>query len=191
MTQPKRTGPVQDKFLELVRGTRDSRHYCNNVIWGNLQTEDYARPSSGEWSTSMGSPTTSKRGPLGVRRALSSSGRMAALITHCSASRPCARIWGGTEVMRGQLTHPLNALALPGLKLGVIPARAELALYLGHSFTIFDGRHVHVETFSARLDVKDEREVAVYKKAFALLERSAVYGQEARELIEAELTVLT
>ncbi|MGW1781638.1 Scr1 family TA system antitoxin-like transcriptional regulator [Streptomyces sp. NPDC002143] len=98
---------------------------------------------------------------------------------------------GGTEVMRGQLTHLLDALERPGLKLGVIPARAELALYPGHSFTIFDGRHVQVETFSAGLDVKDEREVAVYEKAFALLERSAVYGREARELVEAELAVLT
>ncbi|WP_329218505.1 hypothetical protein OG352_19450 [Streptomyces sp. NBC_01485] len=62
-----------------------------------------------------------------------------------------------------------------------------IALYPGHSFSIFGGRRVHVETFSAGLDVTDEPEIAVYEKAFALLERSAVYGQEARELIGAEL----
>ncbi|MFI1032002.1 DUF5753 domain-containing protein [Streptomyces sp. NPDC020951] len=203
MTQPKHThqtwddylregtGPVQDKFLELVRGTRDSRHYCNNVIWGNLQTEDYARAVFRRVVDFHEIPDDVEAGV--ARRAaraqfIGQGGRTYHVLLSEQALRTNL---GGAEVMRGQLTHLLDTLELPGLKLGVIPARAQLALYPGHSFTIFDGRHVHVETFSAGLDVKDEREVATYEKAFALLERSAVYGQEARELVEAELAVLT
>ncbi|UNM10854.1 hypothetical protein J4032_04380 [Streptomyces formicae] len=84
----------------------------------------------------------------------------------------------------------LKALDLPGLRLGVIPARAELALFPGHAFSIFDSEQVKVETYASGLNITDKAEIAVYEKAFTLLERSAAYGDDARALIEAELHAL-
>ncbi|MET7914750.1 hypothetical protein ABZU45_02210 [Streptomyces avermitilis] len=46
------------------------------------------------------------------------------------------------------------------------------------------------KAFSADPAVTDKEGVAVHEKAFALLERSATYGQEARSPIEAELSAL-
>ncbi|MEV0640179.1 DUF5753 domain-containing protein [Streptomyces sp. NPDC050619] len=185
------TGPVQDEFLELVRRTRDSRHYCNNIVWGNLQTADYARAVFQRVIDFHEIPDDVEAGV--VRRTaraqfIGQDGRT----YHTLLSEQALRTnLGGTGVMRGQLAHLLAALELPGLQLGVIPARAELALYPGHSFSIFDGAQVGVETFSAGLNVTAEDEVAVYEKAFAMLERSAVYGQEARSLIETELHAIS
>ncbi|MFJ9587213.1 Scr1 family TA system antitoxin-like transcriptional regulator [Streptomyces acidicola] len=99
--------------------------------------------------------------------------------------------FGGAEVMRGQLAHLLEALELPGLRLGIIPSRAELALFPGHAFSIFDDRQVKIETYSAGLNITDEAEVTAYRKAFAWLARSAVYGEAARRLIEEELRAVS
>ena len=98
--------------------------------------------------------------------------------------------FGGVEVMRGQLAHLLAATERAGLLLGILPSRAELAGLPGHSFGIFDGKLVHVETIASGLDITDEADLAVYEKAFALLQRSAVYGDAARDLIREELAAL-
>jgi hypothetical protein len=177
-------------FLELVRGTQDSRHYCADIIWGNLQTESYARAVFRRVVDFHGIPDDVEAGV--ARRAaraqfIGQGGRTYHVLLGEQALRTNL---AGAEIMRGQLAHLLDALNLSGLKLGIIPTRAELSLYPGHSFSIFDGRRVHIETFSAGLDITDEREIAVYEKAFALLERSAVYGKAARDLIEAELSGL-
>jgi hypothetical protein len=42
---------------------------------------------------------------------------------------------------------------------------------------------VQIETMSAGLEVTQPREIAVYARAFGLLQQSAVYGKPARELI--------
>lgn len=98
---------------------------------------------------------------------------------------------GGADIMRGQLLHLLCALELPGLRLGIIPVRAELDLFPENAFSIFDGARVEVETLSAGLTITNKGELAVYEKAFTWYERSAVYGQGARSLIENELDVLS
>jgi hypothetical protein len=185
------TGPVQDEFLELVRKTRDSRHYCANIVWGNLQTADYARAVFQRVVDFHQIPDDVEAG-VARRTARAQFIGQGGRIYHTLLCKQALRTnLGGTDVMRGQLTHLLQALGLPGLKLGIIPARVELTVYPGHSFSIFDGVQVEVETFSAGLNITDKAEVAVYEKAFSLLEGSAVYGHEARSRIEAELNALS
>ncbi|MGW7363077.1 DUF5753 domain-containing protein [Streptomyces sp. NPDC054841] len=184
------TGPVQDAFLELVRRTRDSRHYCDNIIWGNLQTTDYARAVFRRVVDFHGIPDDVEAG-VARRTARAQFIGQGGRTYHTLLGEQALRSnLGGADVMRGQLAHLLNALDLPGLRLGVIPARAELALYPGHAFSIFDTEQVKVETYASGLNITDKGEIAAYEKAFALLERSAVYGQDARTLIEAELQAL-
>ncbi|MFF4352212.1 DUF5753 domain-containing protein [Streptomyces sp. NPDC001530] len=184
------TGPVQDQFLELVRRTKDSRHYSPNTVWGNLQTADYARAVFRRVVDFHETPDDVEAG-VARRRARAQFLGQGGRTYHSLLGEQALRTnLGGTDVMRGQLRHLLQALDLNGLKLGIIPSRAELALYPAHAFSIFDGRLVMVETFSAGLDITSSEEVAVYEKAFVWLERSAVYGAEARRLIEAELNAL-
>ncbi|MEV0220010.1 DUF5753 domain-containing protein [Streptomyces sp. NPDC050704] len=185
------TGPVQDEFLELVRRTRHSRHYCDNIVWGNLQTTDYARAVFRRVVDFHQIPDDVEAG-VARRTARAQFIGQGGRTYHALLGEQALRTnLGGTETMRGQLAHLLAALDLPGLKLGVIPTRAELALYPGHSFSIFDRAQVEVETFSAGLNITGKDEIAVYEKAFSVLERSAVYGQEARGLIESELIAIS
>lgn len=55
---------------------------------------------------------------------------------------------------------------------------------------MFDDRVVHVETVSAELAITQPREVSLYTKTFQELSKSAVYGQAAKELIDARLAAL-
>jgi hypothetical protein len=185
------TGPVQDEFLELVRRTQNSRHYCANIVWGNLQTADYARAVFQRVVDFHGIPDDIETGVARRTARAQFIGQDGRTYRTLLGEQALRTNLGGTDMMRGQLTHLLEALEMPGLKLGVIPARAEIDLYPGNSFSIFDGIQVEVETFSAGLTITDKDEVAVYEKAFGLLERSAVYGQEARALIETELSSLS
>ncbi|MDQ2709663.1 MAG: Scr1 family TA system antitoxin-like transcriptional regulator [Actinomycetota bacterium] len=76
------------------------------------------------------------------------------------------------------------------VSLGIIPASGERHCLTQGSFWIFDENRVEVESVSAGLDITQPREIAVHTKAFALLQKSAVHGQDARELIRRALGVL-
>lgn len=184
------TGPVQDEFLKLARSTTDSRHYVPDLVWGDLQTEDYARAVLQRVVAFHGIPDDVEAGVArrtARARFIGQEGRTHHTLLGEQAIRTNL---GGVDVMRGQLEHLLHALDLSGLKLGIIPARAELDLFPENGFSIYDGKRVEVETLSAGFTLADKDEVALYEKAFTWFERSAVYGQEARDLIEAELDFL-
>ncbi|MGW6456392.1 DUF5753 domain-containing protein [Streptomyces sp. NPDC055078] len=184
------TGPIQDKFLELVRRTKNSRHYCPTLIWGNLQTAEYARAVFQRVVDFHGTPDDVEAG-VARRTARAQLIGQDGRTYHTLLGEQALRTnLGGTDLMRGQLTHLLRALELPGLKVGIIPARAQLALFPGHAFSVFDGRQVKVETYASGLNITDEAEISAYEKAFRLLEQSAVYGPAARDLIRTELAAL-
>lgn len=97
---------------------------------------------------------------------------------------------GGPGVMRGQLDRLLAAMSLPRLSLGIIPMKAVYHVWPITSFDIFDDRKVMIETYSAEITVTQPREIALYAKAFALLQQSAVYGQRVRALIGKALSTV-
>lgn len=96
---------------------------------------------------------------------------------------------GDTQVMLGQLDRLLTFLSLPRVRLGIIPATATYQVPT-NQFIMFDDRMVHVETVSAELAITQPREISLYTKTFQQLSRSAVYGQAAKELINARLATL-
>ncbi|MGH3826447.1 MAG: helix-turn-helix domain-containing protein [Pseudonocardiaceae bacterium] len=96
---------------------------------------------------------------------------------------------GDTDVMLGQLDRLLTFIALPRVRLGIIPATAAYQVPT-NQFIMFDERLVHVETISAELAINQPREIALYAKTFHQLSAQAVYGQEAKEMINARLATL-
>ena len=102
------------------------------------------------------------------------------------------RTWPGSgECMPGQFAHLLAAAGRQGARLGVLPAaltgvpgRAVLPV---HGFTLYDDSAVSVETFTRELTLTAEHDVRVYREVFGALERSAVFGREAREMVEHAL----
>ncbi|WP_422770562.1 Scr1 family TA system antitoxin-like transcriptional regulator [Plantactinospora sp. WMMC1484] len=92
--------------------------------------------------------------------------------------------------MLGQLDRLLAVMSLPRVSLGIIPAAGERKCLAQGSFWIFDERMVQIETMSAGLEVTQPREIAVYSRAFALLQASAVVGKPAREVIARAMAEL-
>ncbi|MFB7469933.1 Scr1 family TA system antitoxin-like transcriptional regulator [Kitasatospora sp. NPDC056184] len=92
----------------------------------------------------------------------------------------------GPAVMGPQLERLLDALSLPGLTLGVIPARARLTVHPGDGFGIFDGTRVEVEGYRGGETITDRR-VDLFRRAFDRLRESAVYGEDARAVIASAL----
>jgi len=94
---------------------------------------------------------------------------------------------GDSETMAGQFDRLMTLMSLHRLSLGIIPSSAERHTWPSAGFWIFDDALVQVETVTAELSVTQHREVAVYAQRFGLLQRSAVYGQDARALIAEAL----
>ncbi|MER6050598.1 DUF5753 domain-containing protein [Streptomyces sp. NPDC001793] len=183
-------GPTQQAFLDLVRRTKDTKHYCANVIWGDVQTPDYVRAMLRLVVDFHGTPDDIEAGVEGrIARArlIGQEGRTYHVVLDQEALRTNI---GGSDVMRAQLVRLLESFDLPGLKLGVIPDRAERYVYPGHSFGIFDGKRVEIELYGECPTRTDQQEIDAYERAFSLLERSAVYGDVAKALIREELAVL-
>jgi hypothetical protein len=90
--------------------------------------------------------------------------------------------------MLRQLDRLLAVMSLPRLSLGIIPAAGQRHCLAQGSFWIFDEQRVHTEGISAGLDITQPREIALHAKAFTPLQKSAVYGHAARELIQPALT---
>jgi transcriptional regulator with XRE-family HTH domain len=94
---------------------------------------------------------------------------------------------GGPEVMAGQLKHLLAVLALPRLRLGIIPADAPYRVPLHNGFWILDEALAQFDTYSAELSLIRPDEIALYARAFERLAALAVYGAEAEAMIARAL----
>ncbi|MGB8200722.1 MAG: hypothetical protein WCF33_13670 [Pseudonocardiaceae bacterium] len=58
-------------------------------------------------------------------------------------------------------------------------------------FWIFDQHAIHIDTPSAELTITQRSEIVVFEKKFARHQQLAVYGQEARDLINKALSDLS
>lgn len=94
---------------------------------------------------------------------------------------------GGTDVMSAQLEHLLELLRLPRMRLGVIPFDAPYRVPLNNGFWIMDDALVQFDTYTAELSLIRPDEIALYARAFERLAALAVYGAEAKVIIEAAL----
>ncbi|MGK5558134.1 Scr1 family TA system antitoxin-like transcriptional regulator, partial [Actinomadura kijaniata] len=95
---------------------------------------------------------------------------------------------GSGECMEEQFARVVEVAGLPHVRLGVVPDVRLRGVGLGHvalhGFTLVDESAVTVETFTREIGLTDEREVRAYAEVFAQVERVAVFGESARELVE-------
>lgn len=98
---------------------------------------------------------------------------------------------GTPEVMAGQLDRLLAVMSLPRVSLGIIPRMGPRQSVAQGSFWMFDNSRVRVETVSAGLTITQPREIALYARVFERLQRSAVHGNDARNLVAGALSSLT
>ncbi|WP_411084436.1 helix-turn-helix domain-containing protein [Streptomyces sp. cmx-18-6] len=177
----------QKQSLPLYRKTKVFRIWDPATVWGTIQTAEYAQDVFQQVSEFHETPAdtdaaVAKR--LERQSYLYKGDRVFSVLL---GEQALYSNHGGPEVMRGQLDRLMAVMALPRLSLGIVPRSAHLALWIGHAFSMFDDQLVMVETYSAEMSVTQPREIELYRKAFELHRRSAVYGQAARNLILAAI----
>lgn len=173
----------QKKSLPLYARTKVFRIWNPNMVWGAFQTAEYAAAVFQQAVRFYDFPNDTDAAVarrLERQRYLYEGERMYNVIL---GEQALYSKFGGPDVMRDQLDRLLAVMGLPRVSLGVIPDTADTAIWLGHSFSMFDDKRVLVETFSAELSVIQSREIELYSRAFSLLRQSAVYGEVARALV--------
>ncbi|MFH8789934.1 helix-turn-helix domain-containing protein [Streptomyces roseoverticillatus] len=173
----------QQRAIPVYSKTKVFRIWHPTLVWGGLQTADYATETFKQVINYYEVPddtaaAVAKR--LERQKYLHQGDRIFNVLL---AEQALYSNFGGPDVMRGQLDRLLAIIGLPRLSLGILPRSVPLHIWPGNSFSMFDDRLVLVETYSAEFSVTQPREIALYAKAFMLLKASAVYGDRARALI--------
>jgi transcriptional regulator with XRE-family HTH domain len=181
---------TQADKVPLYTRTKLFRGYENTVIPGLFHTAEYAATILRFWAEFLDLPNDldeAVAARMDRQRVLYNGDRRFMFVLEEQTLR--TRI-GDTDVMTGQLDRLLAVMSLQRVSLGIIPAAGQRYALTQGSFWIFDDERVQVENVSAGLDITQPREVAVYLQAFTLLQRSALYGSAARELIHKALADL-
>lgn len=173
----------QKRLVPLYGKTKVFRIWDPSLIWGTLQTAEYAEAIFQVVSNFHEHPAdtdaaVAKR--LERQRYLYEGNRIFNVLL---GEQALYSNHGGSEVMRAQLDRLMGLLSLPRLSLGIVPRSAPLDIWLGHAFSMFDDKTALVETVSAGMTVTQPSEIKLYLRMFELLRHSAVYGQAARNLI--------
>jgi hypothetical protein len=185
--QPSGLRHTQEARVPLYERTKVFKAYCPSVIPGWLQTPAYATALLSVISAFHGTPDDAVAARVSRNRVVRDGNHRFALLVEETALR--YRI-GPPDVMDEQLRYLLEVAELPWVALGVIPSAAQRDMWPLEQFTVFDDSRVHVELLSAQVTVTVPSEIILYLRAFDRLARLAVYGAEARGLIDASLAAL-
>ncbi|MFJ3310748.1 helix-turn-helix domain-containing protein [Streptomyces sp. NPDC086549] len=173
----------QQQALPVYDKTKVFRIWHPTVVWGTLQTAEYA---SEVFKQVVSYYEIANDAEAAVAKRLERQQylyRGDRIFNVLLGEQALYTNFGGPEVMTGQLDRLLAVMRLPRLSLGIVPRSAPASIWPGNSFSMFDDRLVLVETYSAELSVSQPREIELYTKAFALLKQSAVYGSAVRDLV--------
>ncbi|MBT2676628.1 helix-turn-helix domain-containing protein [Streptomyces sp. ISL-14] len=181
---------VQEDFYSLHEQAQMCRVYVSNVVPGFFQTPAYATALMETITDFQGTPndvSEAVAARVARSRFLYEGGHRFVVILEEWVLR--SRV-GDNETMREQLRHLLAVMPLASVSLGVIPSTAPRAMWPLEAFYMYDDRHVVVETLTAEVNVRQPREITDYLKAFRTLREMAVYGDQAKALINSAISAL-
>jgi transcriptional regulator with XRE-family HTH domain len=173
----RQAGQVQARLGAIEEASAEIRVWQPLLIPGLLQVEGYARAVfsdrlSGEDADRAVASRLARSAVLGSPR------KFVFVI-----SEGALRWSAGPQVMAAQLKH-LAAMAAQR-QIGIIPQTVTVNTFPTHGFALFDDRLVVVGLRHATAFIADPADVAEYAKWFATLEALAVFGEEARQVIQA------
>ncbi|MGX2994093.1 helix-turn-helix domain-containing protein [Streptomyces sp. JNUCC 64] len=175
--------PVQENWSTVTDQTRVLHVWESFVVNGLLQTPDYARHVFAHYSTLQNSPPDTEdavRARMRRQEWLYRSGNRLHVLLWEAALRGqvCP-----PEVLAGQLDRLMGAVGMDTVRLGIVPLDAVLHVPPANAFWIFDDRLVITEDWHAELWLDDADTVALYRRVWESLDRSAAYGAEAHRII--------
>ncbi|MFD3835297.1 helix-turn-helix domain-containing protein [Streptomyces sp. NPDC058642] len=183
--------PVQDAITAEHDRTTVLTIWESTIIPGMLQTADYARHVLTRHVNLMQSPRDTEaavRARIQRQTGLSDPGRRYQIM-----------MWEGAlyalvcppSVLVAQLDRLISVIGLDTLELGIVPFSASLKIFPGNGFWIYDDRRVEVEEWHAELWLDDSDSVTLYRRVWATLGESAVYGADAQHVISRALRAVT
>ncbi|MDV7222354.1 helix-turn-helix domain-containing protein [Streptomyces prunicolor] len=182
---------VQDAATAEHERTRVLTIWESCLIPGLLQTADYARHVFGRHADLLRSPRDTEdavRARIQRQERLYQRGRTHRIMMWEGALRSLVC---PPSVLAAQLHHLAAAIGLDTVELGIIPFSAPLKIWPGNSFWVYDERLVIVEDWHAELWIDDADSVATYLRVWATLEESALYGNDAHNVINAAQRALS
>lgn len=176
----------QQQTLKLESQATFIRNWEPAVVSGLLQTADYATAIMKNVIAFYQIPddldeAVSKR--MERQRILYQRGRRFHIIL---AEQSLYTTFGSDQVMIGQLDRLYSVIGMPRVTLSIVPRIAE-GLVVVENFFMFDNRIVKVEGHTAGITITQPREIALYGRAFDVLAKKSVTGEEARNLIRNAL----
>jgi transcriptional regulator with XRE-family HTH domain len=177
--------PVQDAHLSAHADASLFRGWESSMVFGILQTPDYARAIFARYAELQRSPRDVEeavRSRMRRQEALYDASKCFHLIMWEAALRA---LICPPSVLAAQLDRITGIIGMDTVRLGIIPLSAPLKIPPATAFWIYDDRQVIVETWHAELWIDDEASVATHLRTWRTLQESAVYGADAHNLIHA------
>jgi transcriptional regulator with XRE-family HTH domain len=177
--------PVQDTHLNAHTDASVFRGWESSMVFGILQTPDYARAIFTRYAQLQRSPRDTEQAVLSRMK------RQETL--YDSSKRFHLLLWEAAlhalicppSVLAAQLDRLAGTVGLETVELGIVPLSAPLRIPPATAFWIYDDRQLIVENWHAELWIDDEASVDVHLRAWKTLRQSAVYGVDAQNLITA------
>jgi transcriptional regulator with XRE-family HTH domain len=175
-------GGFQDRIGRIEEASTSARSFSPNVIPGLLQSAAYARTlmRSAGWSSEITDQAVAGRMNRQRRLDEEDSPRRFVIITTEGGLGWSA---GAPNMMIEQLERIAARTYRPNVRVGIVPFGRPAEVFPLHSWDLFDQRAVIVGTTTATAVLTEPRDVAVYAELTDALERLAVYGAEAREIL--------
>lgn len=178
---------IQSQNTDVYAATSLLRVYESYALPGILYTEDMAAAGIETVAVLHGRPVAEARPAAHAKMA-----RQAILLGATGRNRyhfimesgALAIGFGGSEVVLRQLDFLDEVTRMPHVALGIIPPLTDRVLLAREGFYIFDERMVRADTWLATIETHRKDQVAFYLKVFDTLRQMAVYGDQARALIE-------
>lgn len=174
----------QKARIPLYERTRFFRVYEPGVIPGLFQTADYASAIIAhviELDQIPNDLEEAVAARMKRQRVLYTGDRRFIVVLEEQALR--TRVGDDATVMKDQLNRLLTITSQHRISLGIIPSTGHRHTWVSVGFWIFDRHTVHIDTPSAELTITQRSEIAVFERKFLRHQQSAVYGGEARSLI--------
>ena len=185
-------GHIQDEIQQRERRARRVRTFQTSVVPGLLQTAQYARRVFATFQLRYAEEDLSAALAARLNRQqlmYEDDRQFDFLITEAALRwRP-----GPAKILLAQWDRIESIMTLENVSIGLIPSCHESVTTTSHGFVIY-GEHadehqsfVTVEMIHATLDINDPDDVDLYEEKWTLLQRMAIFGDDALEYL-AKLT---
>lgn len=179
---------IQAQGMDLYAATSLLRVYEPTALPGILFTEDFATASIAASARLHGRPVEEARPAARAKMArqhflTEPTGRNT--YNFVIEAGALGFGYGGPDIVREQLEFLDTVTRMPHVSFGIIPPTSNRIVLSQECFYIFDESVVFGDTWLTAIETRRKDQIAFYLKIFDHLRRMAMYGDAARDLIEA------